>query len=293
MKILILGAQGNLGTQLVDVVSQASDPNNPLDKNEVIAWDRSEIDITDQGLVKKKIADLKPDLIINAVAYNAVDLMESDEGFALAKKLNCDAVGYLAEASLENNATLIHFSTDYVFAGDKLEGYNENDEPAPISKYGLSKRMGEEQLIRLSGKGLRWYLIRTSKLFGEKGTSDVAKPSFFDMMIKLSKEKQELEVVDEEVSCFTYTVDLARSVWTLVQHDYGFGIYHIVNEGSATWYEAACELFKITKSKVGIIPVSSEKFPRPAKRPKFSVLNNNKFIKLRDYKEALREYLSI
>lgn len=290
MKILILGAQGNLGTQLAKVTAAASDPFNPLNKNEVVAWDRSEIDITDQGLVKKKIADLKPDLIINAVAYNAVDQMETDEGFELAKKLNSEAVGYLAEAALENNATLIHYSTDYVFAGDKTEGYNEDDEPSPISKYGQSKRMGEEQLIKLSGKGLKWYLIRTSKLFGAQGSSEVAKPSFFDIMLKLSKEKNELEVVDEEVSCFTYTVDLAQATWTLIQNDYGFGIYHIVNEDSATWYQAVVELFKILKINTKVTPVTSDKFPRPAKRPKFSALNNNKFIKLRSYTEALREY---
>ncbi len=297
MKILILGSNGNLGQQLVTVFDK---------NNEVIAWDRGEIDITDKELIFKKIKDVKPDIMINSAAYNAVDKCEVDEKeFELAEKLNGGAVGYLAEAAIEVGAILVHYSTDYVFSGDKKEGYNEYDEPCPVNKYGETKLMGEQEIIKRSGQGLKWYLIRTSKLFGPKNVETIcksfnAKPSFFDMMLKLAKEKNEIDVVDEEMSCFTYTIDLAKATKKLIEQNYGYGIYHIINNGHCTWYKAATELFKIVEThcnaslrnaSIQINPVSSNKFPRPAKRPKYSVLLNTKFEQLRDWKEALKEYL--
>lgn len=286
MKILVLGAQGNLGQQLTKVFS--ADP-----MCSVVGWDRSEIDVTDKGLIKKKIGELKPDVIINAVAYNAVDHMESDEGWVIAKKLNVDAVANLAKEALSIGATLVHYSTDYVFAGDNEAGYKEDDEPKPISKYGESKLMGEQEIIRLSGRGLKWYIIRTSKLFGPQGASELAKPSFFDVMLKMAKEKTELEIVNEEVSCFTYTPDLAQRTKDIIDGDYGFGIYHVTNTKPVTWYHAAKELFKQAGVKIKIVPVSSDKFPRPAKRPKYSVLLNTKLPKVRGWQDALKEYLAI
>lgn len=292
MKILIFGAQGNLGEQLVKTFTGSRDHINPLEENEVIAWDRGEIDVTDSTLVTKKINDLKPGVIINAIGYNAVDNIESNEGWEMAKKLNIEAVETLADAALQVGATIIHYSTDYVFAGDNQEGYSENDEPNPISRYGESKRGGELALIRRSGRGLKWYLIRTSKLFGPKGASDLVKPSFFDTMLKLAAEKPELVGVDEEVSCFTYTVDLAQATKVLLDEDYGYGIYHIVNSEPTTWFGALKTLFELAHVSTPIKPVSSDSFPRPAKRPKYSVLLNTKFIPLRSYKEALAEYLN-
>lgn len=297
-KILILGAKGNLGGQLIKVFSK---------KNEVIAWDREEIDITDKELIYKKVSDIKPDIIINAAAYNAVDKCEEDENeFELAKKLNCQAVGYLAEAAISVNSILVHYSSDYVFGGHanktnseqikrikKQGGFKEDDNPDPVNKYGESKFMGERELISRSGKGLKWYLIRTSKLFGPKGESEVAKPSFFDIMLKLAKEKEVLDVVDEEMSCFTYTPDLAKATRKLIESDMGYGIYHIVNEGPCAWYQAAKELFEIAGINITVNPVSGDKFPRPAKRPSYSVLLNTKFEQLRSWQEALREYLKI
>lgn len=287
MKIIILGARGNLGSQLVKVFSANK-------KYEVIAWDKEEIDICDRELVFKKVDDIKPDIIINAAAYNAVDKCEESEAeFALAKKINAEAVGYLVEASLETNAVLIHYSSDYVFAGDKKEGYKEDDEPKPINKYGETKLAGEEEIIKKSGQGLKYYLIRPSKLFGPKAENESAKPSFFDLMLASAKKKKELEVVNEEVSCFTYTPDLARATKKLLESDKGYGIYHITNVGRATWYEAAVELFKITGKKIKINPVKGDKFPRPAKRPAYSVLVNTKFDMQRSWEDALREYLVV
>jgi len=283
MKILILGAKGNLGQQLVKVFTAG---------NDIIAWDRGEIDISDRELILKKIGDVKPELIINAAAYNAVDKCEdNDEEYELAKKVNIDGPKFLAEACLKIGATLIHYSTDYVFDGSNKDGYIETDEPKPINRYGKTKFHGETRILELSGSGLKWYLIRTSKLFGPKAESELAKSSFFDVMLEQAKSKPSLEVVDEEVSCFTYTPDLAEATRELVDKNSGYGIYHLVNSGSCTWYSAAVELFKLASVEIEVKPITSEKLARPAKRPKFSVLLNTKFSPMRDYREALREYL--
>ncbi|MFH1661548.1 MAG: dTDP-4-dehydrorhamnose reductase [Candidatus Falkowbacteria bacterium] len=294
MKILIIGARGNLGVQLVKIFSS---------DHEIFDWDRSEIDITDREMVFEKVKELNPDVIINSAAYNAVDLCEDDEKhFELAKKLNGDAVGYLADASIAINAILIHYSSDYVFGGNKKEGYRENDKPNPISKYGETKLMGEQELIKREDNNLKFYLIRTSKLFGPKGESEVApppprlrrtrKPSFFDIMLKMAEDRDEIDVVKEEMSCFTYTIDLAKATKKLVENNYKYGIYHVVNSSPCAWYDAAKELFSIANINIKVNPVSGDKFPRPAKRPKYSILLSTKFEHLRDYKEALKEYLN-
>jgi len=286
MKILILGAKGNLGQQLVKVFTES--------ESEVIAWDREEIDITDRELILKKVHDIRPNVIVNAAAYNSVDKCEaSDEEYDFAKKINIDGPKHLAEAAFAVDAVLIHYSTNYVFDGLKKRGYKETDEPKPINRYGKTKFHGEKRILELSGQGLKWYLIRTSKLFGTKGNSAGAKPNFFDLMLDLSKKKTELEVVDEEVSCFTYTPDLARATKKLLESDRGHGIYHLTNSGAGTWYEAASELFNLAGMDIKLKPISSDKLLRSARRPKYSILLNTKLEPLRDYKEALREYLKI
>lgn len=284
-KIIIFGSQGNLGTQLVKVFTH---------DYEVIAWDKKEIDITDETLISKKINEIKPAIIINAAAYNNVDKCEdSDAEYELAKKVNIDGPKFIARACLKIGAIFIHYSTDYVFSGDEKQGYNELSEPKPINRYGKTKFHGEKRILELNGQGLKYYLIRTSKLFGPKADSPAAKPSFFDMMLEISKNKKQFEVVDEEVSCFTYTPDLAQATRNLLTSNAGFGIYHLTNSDACTWYQAAVELFKLTGDKIKIIPVSANKFPRPAKRPKYSVLLNTKFEPLRSWQKALAEYLKL
>lgn len=282
-KILILGAKGNLGQELVKIFSP---------DNEVLGWDRGEIDISDRELIFKKIGDIKPELVINAAAYNAVDKCESsDEEYELAKKINIDGPKFLAEACLQAGATLIHYSTDYVFDGSKQGGYVETDEPKPINRYGKTKFHGETRILELSGSGLKWYLIRTSKLFGPKAESDLAKQSFFDLMLELSKKQDKLEIVDEELSCFTYTPDLASATKELYDSGRGYGVYHLTNRGACTWYEAALELFKLAEIEVEVKAIKGDKLKRAAKRPKYSALLNTKLPPLRDHREALKEYL--
>ncbi len=284
MKILILGGQGNLGTQLTKTFSVDF---------EVISWDRSELDVLDFTLLAEKIREIKPSLIINTVAYNAVDKCEDKKEYKLALKLNTELPAILADVSLHIGAVLIHYSTDYVFNGteDKQEFF-ETDTPNPINKYGESKFAGECEILKLAERGLDYYLIRTSKLFGPRGLSESAKPSFFDIMLGLVQDNKEITVVNEELSCFTYTPDLAEATKRLWEVEAPFGIYHIVNEGACNWYEGAKILFSLKKMEVNIRAVRSENLLRAARRPKFSVLKNLKIKKMRNFSEALREYLN-
>jgi dTDP-4-dehydrorhamnose reductase len=287
-KVLILGSRGNSGSQLVKVFGEDSG-------FEVVGWDREDLNFLDFEKLKKEIREEMPEIIINATGYNNVDGCEEDEKeLKLAYKLNRDLPKNLAEIAVELNAKFVNFSTDYVFGGDKgKKTYKETDQLCPLQKYGESKYEGEKEIarVKLENPNLEYYIIRTSKLFGPKGTSEFTKPGFFDIMLNLSKTKEELDVVDEEWSCFTYTLDLARAVKTLIEKNYASGIYHLVNEGIASWYDGVLELFEIKNIRTKVNPVKGDKFPRPAKRPLYSALENTHFPKLRNYQEALREYL--
>ena len=284
-KVLILGARGNLGGQLMNKFG-----------NEycLICWDKEDIDLNNFDELKEKIISARPDIIINAAAYNAVDKCEKDkEEEKRAMRLNGEAVGKLADISLEIGALFIHFVSDYVFDGKKEKGYKEDDKTNPISVYGKSKEFGEKEILKRAQNGLKYYLIRTSKLFGPKSESENSKESFYDLILRLSEEREEFNMVDkEEISCFTYTPDLARAVLDLVGNKYDFGIYHLVNEGASSWYDGAKYLFKLKNIKKKLNPISSKDYSRPAERPRYSVLINTKFPKLRSWKKALKEYLN-
>jgi len=282
MKILITGSKGMLGNYLQKVLAS---------NHEVIAFDKDDLDIKDKTKSLEVIKKIQPEVIINAAAYNAVDkIEESESDFELAQKVNADAPGILAEIAEELNIVLVQYSTDYIFAGNKKEGYDESDEAKPISKYGETKLAGEENVRKNCDQ---YYIIRTSRIFGLPGSGEGSKKSFVDTMLWLVNEggKEKLDVVDEEVSAPTFTFDLANSTKEILESKQNFGTYHIINEGSCTWYEFASEIFKISNKQVILNKVNSEAFPRPAKRPAFSVLNNNKFKKLRSWQEALRDYL--
>ncbi len=305
-KVLILGAKGMLGQELVRLFSQDK-------KYQVTAWDKEELDITNQKKVFKKISTLKPQIIFNAVAYNAVDRCEENEKeYQLAQKINGLAPGYLAEIAQKIGTLLIHYSTDYVFgkempvisepiacsgncatcafqAEEEIKiGFKEDALPAPVNKYGESKLLGEREVQK---RGEKYYIIRLSKLFGKPGQSHDVKKSFFEIMLELAKKQKELRVVDGEISCFTYAPDLALASKKLVESKKDYGIYHLINEEAVTWFEAAEELFAQLNQKIKIIPIDSQELNRPAKRPYLSTLINTKLEPLRDYREALAEYL--
>jgi len=249
MTILILGGRGNLGTQLTTTF---------LDDYEVISWDREDLDVLDFPALVTRVRALKPGVIINAIAYNAVDKCENPEQYQQALKLNSDLPGVLADLAVEQGAVLIHYSSDYVFNGTETKReFLETETPNPINKYGESKFRGEQEILRRASEGLKYYLIRTSKLFGPLGSSPNAKPSFFDIMLNLAQAKSEVMAVNEELSCFTYTPDLAEATKRLWELEVPFGLYHLVNEEPCTWYEAAIELFKVKKLEIVVKAIRS------------------------------------
>ena len=274
MKVLIIGAKGMLGQELVKTFS--------IDHH-VTAWDREEIDITDEQVVSSKLRAVGPDIVINAAAFNDVDGAETNS--ESAKKINGYAVGYLATSARELNIPIVHYSTEYVFDGNKKDGYRESDQPNPQSVYAVSKYLGEQELQNHTNE---YYLIRLSRLFGGSG---IGKKSFVQTMLDLARSRSELEVVDEELSCPTYAVDLARRTKYIVEHKLPYGIYHCANSGAVTWYGFAQEIFKISGKNVKLNPVPASRFPRPAQRPAYGILLNTKLPAMRSWPEALREFL--
>lgn len=282
-KVLILGSAGMLGSALVKEFKS---------DYEVIGWDRADIDVTNEHEVKEKIEALKPAVIINATGHNGVDATETDsEVYELAKKINTTAVGTLARVARGLNAPLIHYSTDYVFDGSVADGYTEDATPRPISKYGETKFLGEELLRKNTD---HFYLIRLSRLFGKPGPSETSKKSFVDIMLDEAGRQggKKIPLVDEEVSCPTYSSDLARFTKILTRGSFPFGIYHGANSGACTWYEFGKKIFEIKNFPARVIPITSAEHPRAAKRPARSELLNTKLPPQRLWVEALTEYLS-
>jgi len=278
MKLLIVGAQGMLGQELAKVFADYK----PL------LWDREEIDIANESDVEEKIGNLKPDLVINSAAYNDVDGAEKNED--LANKINGFGVGYLAKAVRASGGILVHYSTDYVFMGDKEGGYIESDQPDPQSAYARSKYLGEQEIQKNIND---FYIIRLSRLFGKPAVSQAAKKGFVDVMIELAKTKKELNVVDEELSCPTYAPDLALRTKEIVNSKKPFGIYHAANSGACTWHEFAKEIFAIKRVSVKLNPVPTSFYSRPARRPEYSILLNTKLAKQRSWQDALKDYLNV
>ncbi len=283
MKVIVLGSLGNLGQELTRVLRER--------RHEVIALDRADLDVTDAAALTNRLLAEAPQLIVNASAWNDVDGAEDPAKRPFAFRLNADAPTTMALAAKEIGAGFVHFSTDYVFDGSSAAGYAENDEPKPLSAYGQSKYLGERSI---AGVGGRYFICRTSKLFGPPGQSPASKPSFLATMLRLAKTKPELAIVDEEVGCPTYTADLAEGVVALAEDSASApGIYHLVNDGpGVTWYGFAEEIFGLLGIKTPRRPVSAAAFPRAAQVPKSAVLRNTKTLPLRPRLEALRSFFA-
>lgn len=272
MSFVIVGAKGMLGSMLSVVFA---------DKQPILL-DKDEIDITNEGSVRQVLRDVAASVVINAAAYTNVDAAEKhrDDAFFI----NETGVKNLAMVCRELSATLVHFSTDYVFPGTKEEGYTESDSPGPaINVYGQSKLAGERALKE---SGCNFYLVRTAWLYGPNGKN------FIDTMLQLAQKQDHLQVVSDQRGCPTYTKDVAQYVRTLLEEAYPFGIYHGVNTGNASWFELAQKIFEYTPNMAIVVkPVSSAEFPRPAKRPMYSILQNTKGPAMRTWQDALAEYV--
>jgi dTDP-4-dehydrorhamnose reductase len=272
MKILLLGKNGLLGSAIFGANKA----------HETIGLSHSECDICKTKEVESQISKISPDVVINATGYTAVDKAETEPDKAF--EINSKAVGELSKILAEKNIPLMHFSTDYIFDGSNPNGYKETDLPSPQSVYGKSKAAGEVEIF----KNLKnYYLIRTSWLYGPGGKN------FVDTMIELHRKNdgKPIKVVNDQRGCPTYSIDLANAVLGLLQAK-KYGIYHMVNDSSCTWYEFAVEIFRQLGVNQPIDPITTKELNRPAPRPACSILLNTKLPKLRSWQEALEDYLS-
>ncbi|ODS43123.1 MAG: dTDP-4-dehydrorhamnose reductase [Candidatus Altiarchaeales archaeon IMC4] len=268
-KVVITGANGMLGYDLADVFSDC----------ELHAFGKEGLDVTDWGDVKRKFTSIKPDIVLNAAAYTDVDGCELNRDLAVS--VNADAVKNMAKVCSAINATFVQISTDYVFDGRK-KGYTENDDKNPINFYGETKALSEDYVERYADK---YYIIRTSWLFGTHGKN------FVETIIKNAREKGILQVVDDQIGCPTYTYDLAMKIKSMTDEE--FGIYHITNRDSCSWFDFAHEIISLSGIVAVIEPIRSNNIQRPAKRPRCSILLNTKMEDdMRHWRDALKEYLT-
>lgn len=270
MKILLLGKNGMLAQAILSVFKG---------KHEIIATAHSECDITKPEDIVRWVDSVSPKMVINATGYTKVDLAEKEKD--LAYKVNAEGVGNIARVLSDKNIPLIHFSTDYVFNGENQDGYYEDASYSPISVYGASKAEGEKEIVKNMKK---YFIVRTSWLYGPGGTN------FVDTMLNLARKKENIRVVCDQTGCPTYTFDLAQAILKLSDGD-KYGIYHLTNDGSTTWYDFSVEIFNQLGIPILITKIASDENNKPAKRPRYSILINSKFPNLRYWKDALTIFL--
>jgi dTDP-4-dehydrorhamnose reductase len=283
MRMVILGAGGRLGAALVREYKRQFD---------VVGLNRTQLDLAKSDKIRGRLASAQFDLLINCAAFTNVDLSEAKQAEAFA--INADAPKVLAEVCSEKRAKLIHFSTDYVFDGEKREPYLEGDAAKPISVYGESKHVGEENILALQDRHL---VVRVSWVFGPD------RPSFVDAMIKRAREEEKIAAVADKWSTPTYTSETARMLTQFLDVDVPDGILHFSNSGECTWQEYAehaldcCRASGVPlKAKtVGALKVADMR-DWIARRPIYSVLSAAKYAKLtgaipRSWREAVAEYI--
>ncbi len=283
MNIALIGADGQLGTDIYRYFTGKGLKVSPLTEKE--------IDVCDEKICSNALLQMKPDIIINTAAFHQVDLCEDEVEKAFA--VNVKGVRNLAEICLKTGSILMHFSTDFVFGGyEKNSPYTEEDCPAPVSVYGISKLAGEYVVKYMLE---RYYICRLCGLYGHAGSLGKGY-NFVELMIRLANEGKDIKVVDDQVLTPTSTEDVTRKLYELIKTD-SFGLYHLTNTGECSWYDFACEIFKLSGLTPGISPTTSEAFGAKAKRPAYSVLDNDNLRKtglgdMRHWREALSDYIN-
>ena len=277
-RIVVIGAKGMLGRDLMTVLSASS-------KDEIMGWDLEEIDITHERETLDRIEQARPEIVINVAAYTNVDGCESEIDRAFA--VNAEGMRHVALGARACGAKVVYLSTDYVFDGEKGQPYLETDSPHPLNVYGRSKWMGERYVQELTDEAL---IIRTQWLFGKHGHN------FVTSILRQAQEKQELAIVDDQIGSPTYTFDLANTIGGLLQRK-AKGIFHVVNSGFCSWYSFGRMILDISGRKdVRVKPITSKELNRPAIRPGYSVLGCEKLkreagMTLRPWLEALKDFL--
>ena len=277
MKVLVFGAGGQLGGELVRACVARGD--------DVVGLTRAEVDLSELGRAGERVAEEKAEVVFNAAAYSAVDRAESDS--AAAELINAGAAEAIAAASWAAGARLVHFSTDYVFDGTATSPIPEDTTPNPVGAYGRSKLAGERAVLE---SGAPAYLVRTSWLYGGAG------PNFPLTVLRLAREQGEMRIVDDQRGSPTWARDLAVASRRLVDVA-GPGIYHLTNAGACSWYELARAVMAERGLDARVDAISTDEYPTPARRPAYSVLANDRWLALgepplRPWREALRDYLA-
>jgi dTDP-4-dehydrorhamnose reductase len=276
MKVLVTGSAGMLAKDLITCLSQR--------EYEILAPPEDEFDITDLAAIRSVVDQCKPELVINCAAYTKVDEAEKEELQALT--INGYGVQNICLVCQENDIPLVHFSTDYIFDGAKESPYTIYDEPNPASAYGRSKLLGERYVLWLLNK---FYLIRTSWLFGYYGRN------FIETVLELGQREKQISMVNDQKGCPTWAYHLAQAVADLIETQ-RYGIYHITNSEPTTWFDFAREILRLSGKDIEVIPVTTDQFPRPARRPLNSVLDPFPLHQvlgreMPSWREALEEYL--
>jgi dTDP-4-dehydrorhamnose reductase len=279
MRFAITGAAGMLGQDLVDAVRGAG--------HEALAFPRADLDITNAEAVARAVRRTGPDVLVNCAAWTDVDGAERDEAGALA--VNGTGAGHVARAAAACGAWTIHVSSDYVFDGSKRSPYLESDPVGPVSAYGRSKLEGERQVA--SEAPGRHTIVRSSWLFGARG------PCFPATILRLAQERDEVRVVEDQVGCPTFTVDLAGALTDLGERESRpTGIVHVAGGGSCSWYEFAREIVASSGVTCQVRPCSTAEMPRPATRPAYSVLRTSRpddAPVLPDWRDGLERYMAL
>lgn len=279
MKILITGANGQLGTELHEILEREF-------PGQTLYTDVQELDLTNAKAVDSYVANNEITHIVNCAAYTAVDRAEEEK--MLCAAVNTDAVKNLAMAADANGAKIIHISTDYVFDGTNHRPYRESDKVNPISQYGTTKRKGETLLLALAPQAI---IIRTAWLYSAHGNN------FVKTMLRLADSQPEIKVVCDQIGTPTFARDLARAVVKVLQsHQWVPGIYHFTDEGAASWYDFAKAIFRIAGKDVKVTPIPTEDYPTPASRPSYSILDRTRIkvtygIEIPHWEEALADCL--
>ena len=277
MKIMIIGSEGMLGHDLVDILSA---------EHEISTTTIDTLDITDIDKTIETVKKNSPDVLIHAAAFTDVDGSESNPD--LAYKVNAIGTRNVAVACREAGSAMVYICTDYVFDGTNKNPYREYDQTKPLGVYGKTKHLGEVYIRDILDK---FYKVRTSWLYGYHG------PNFVATMLNLAKTNDKISVVNDQIGSPTYTVDLAKSIGIIIKRP-AYGIYHVTNTETCSWYEFAVEIFRQANFDVELKPVTTEEFPRPAPRPKYSVLEHYSwkmegYPEIRSYKEALADYIKL
>ncbi len=284
MKVFLIGVDGQLGTDIEQCFTARG-----IEVQGLIGL--KEIDICNYDSSLDKIRNSRPNLVINTAAFHNVDLCEDE--LEMTFKVNVGGVKNITGICREMDIPLMHFSTDYVFDGRKTTPYVEDDCPGPSSIYAISRLGGERVVQYMLDK---YYLIRLSGLYGHAGCTGKGNLNFIETMLKLAESKKVIRVVDDQVLTPTSTVDVAEKLGELIMTG-KYGLYHMTNTGSCSWFEFACEIFKLMDINIDVVPVSSEEFGAKAIRPRYSVLSNANLkdigiSDLRHWKTALKNYLT-